>query len=59
MLLLVIFSSHSLSFLCSWFHGKITRAKSEELLSKQKHDGAFLIRESESTPGTDCFFGLV
>ncbi|RMX38295.1 hypothetical protein pdam_00010914 [Pocillopora damicornis] len=35
----------------SWFHGKITRAKSEELLMSQKHDGAFLIRESESTPG--------
>ncbi|XP_022780261.1 growth factor receptor-bound protein 2-like [Stylophora pistillata] len=35
----------------SWFHGKITRAKSEELLLKQKFDGAFLIRESESTPG--------
>ncbi|KAL9957084.1 hypothetical protein ACROYT_G038676 [Oculina patagonica] len=35
----------------SWFHGKITRAQAEELLLKQKIDGAFLIRESESTPG--------
>ncbi|KAJ7340188.1 Growth factor receptor-bound protein 2 [Desmophyllum pertusum] len=30
---------------------KITRAKAEELLLRQKFDGAFLIRESESTPG--------
>ena len=43
-------------FLCSWFHGKITRAKSEELLMSQKHDGAFLIRESESTPGKESLF---
>ncbi|XP_071396261.1 growth factor receptor-bound protein 2-like isoform X1 [Centroberyx affinis] len=34
-----------------WFHGKIRRAKAEELLNKQRLDGAFLIRESESTPG--------
>ena len=34
-----------------WFHGRITRAKAEDLLGKQPHDGAFLIRESESTPG--------
>ncbi|XP_072339046.1 growth factor receptor-bound protein 2 [Scyliorhinus torazame] len=34
-----------------WFFGKISRAKAEELLSKQRHDGAFLIRESESAPG--------
>lgn len=34
-----------------WFFGKIPRAKAEEMLSKQRHDGAFLIRESESAPG--------
>ena len=37
--------------LYSWFHGKITRQKAEEVLMKQNHDGAFLIRESESSPG--------
>ena len=36
---------------CSWYHGRITRNKAEELLLKQPIDGAFLIRESESTPG--------
>ncbi|XP_062304448.1 growth factor receptor-bound protein 2a [Osmerus eperlanus] len=35
----------------SWFHGRITRAKAEEILSKQRFDGAFLIRDSESTAG--------
>ena len=35
----------------SWYRGRITRAKAEEILSQQPHDGAFLIRESESTPG--------
>ncbi|KAM4604220.1 growth factor receptor-bound protein 2a [Polymixia lowei] len=34
-----------------WFHGKISRAKAEEVLNKQRLDGAFLIRESESTAG--------
>lgn len=34
-----------------WYHGRITRNKAEELLLKQPIDGAFLIRESESTPG--------
>lgn len=38
-------------FLSSWYHGRITRNKAEELLLKQPIDGAFLIRESESTPG--------
>ncbi|XP_064620197.1 growth factor receptor-bound protein 2-like [Lineus longissimus] len=35
----------------SWFSGKIQRLKAESLLLGQGHDGAFLIRESESTPG--------
>nr|XP_036880732.1 growth factor receptor-bound protein 2-like [Manis javanica] len=34
-----------------WFFGKIPRAKAEELLGKQRQDGAFLVRESESAPG--------
>uniref|UniRef100_H2ZTE1 Growth factor receptor bound protein 2 n=1 Tax=Latimeria chalumnae TaxID=7897 RepID=H2ZTE1_LATCH len=34
-----------------WFFGKIPRAKAEEMLGKQRQDGAFLIRESESAPG--------
>ncbi|XP_063149199.1 growth factor receptor-bound protein 2 isoform X1 [Candoia aspera] len=34
-----------------WFFGKIPRARAEEMLGKQRHDGAFLIRESESAPG--------
>jgi growth factor receptor-binding protein 2 len=34
-----------------WFKGKIARAKAEEILRKQTHDGAFLVRESESSPG--------
>ncbi|XP_016124887.1 growth factor receptor-bound protein 2-A isoform X2 [Sinocyclocheilus grahami] len=34
-----------------WFFGRIPRARAEEILNKQRHDGAFLIRESESAPG--------
>ena len=34
-----------------WFYGRITRARAEEILKRQYHDGAFLIRESESTLG--------
>lgn len=41
----------SFSAWCRWFYGKIPRAKAEEILNKQRRDGAFLIRESESAPG--------
>lgn len=34
----------------SWYYGRITRADAEKLLLN-KHDGAFLIRISESSPG--------
>lgn len=35
---------------CSWYYGRITRADAEKLLFN-KHEGAFLIRISESSPG--------
>ncbi|XP_068672974.1 growth factor receptor-bound protein 2-like [Montipora capricornis] len=35
----------------SWYHGKITRKQAEEALLQIQCEGAFLIRESESTPG--------
>lgn len=35
---------------CSWYYGRITRADAERLLLN-KHEGAFLIRISESSPG--------
>ncbi|KAJ7340180.1 Growth factor receptor-bound protein 2 [Desmophyllum pertusum] len=35
----------------SWFHGKITRKQAEEALLQLQFEGAFLIRESESSPG--------
>lgn len=34
----------------NWYYGRITRADAEKLLLN-KHDGAFLIRVSESSPG--------
>jgi len=36
--------------LLRWYYGRITRADAEKLL-KNKHEGAFLIRVSESSPG--------
>ena len=45
--------SFFVSFNFSWYHGKVTRQQAEEKLLKQTHDGAFLIRESESTPGIE------
>ena len=38
-----------------WYYGGITKAKAEDILSRQPHDGAFLIRESESTPAPGYF----
>ena len=40
-----------INFCFSWFHGKITRKHAEEALLQIQFDGAFLIRESESSPG--------
>lgn len=45
------FSIHSICIFSSWYHGKISRNDAEELLKKQTHDGAFLIRDSERSPG--------
>ncbi|NXX59670.1 GRAP protein, partial [Scopus umbretta] len=36
---------------CRWYAGRISRNLAEEQLLKRKHLGAFLIRDSESTPG--------
>merc|ERR1719150_2102433 len=35
----------------TWYYGKIRRAEAEQLLLQEEHDGAFLIRDSESTAG--------
>uniref|UniRef100_A0A8C8APZ1 SH2 domain-containing protein n=1 Tax=Otus sunia TaxID=257818 RepID=A0A8C8APZ1_9STRI len=46
-----------------FFHGKITRKTCEELMSKTRKNGSYLIRESESMEGVLClcifFEGLV
>jgi len=34
-----------------WYYGKIRRLEAERLLLSEPHDGAFLIRDSESTAG--------
>ncbi|XP_010991884.1 GRB2-related adapter protein isoform X2 [Camelus dromedarius] len=34
-----------------WYSGRISRQLAEEILMKRNHVGAFLIRESESSPG--------
>lgn len=39
-----------MTIIFSWYYGRITRADAEKLLSN-KHEGAFLIRISESSPG--------
>ena len=37
---------------CSWYVGKISRCKAEEMLLRtDQPDGAFLVRNSESAPG--------
>ncbi|NXN02965.1 SH21B protein, partial [Sylvia borin] len=45
------------------FHGKITRRTCEELLTKTKKNGSYLVRESESVEGALClcvfFEGIV
>ncbi|XP_051494398.1 SH2 domain-containing protein 1B [Apus apus] len=37
-----------------FFHGKITRRTCEELLSRNRKNGSYLIRESESVEGALC-----
>ncbi|NXX30759.1 SH21B protein, partial [Nicator chloris] len=41
------------------FHGKITRRTCEELLSKKKKNGSYLIWESESVEGALCLCDLI
>ncbi|NXA10199.1 SH21B protein, partial [Sapayoa aenigma] len=45
------------------FHGKITKGACEELLTKKRKNGSYLIRESESVEGALClcvfFEGIV
>ncbi|NXF04044.1 SH21B protein, partial [Smithornis capensis] len=36
------------------FHGKITKRTCEELLTKKRKNGSYLIRESESVEGALC-----
>lgn len=43
-----------LSMELPFFHGKITRRTCEELLSKKKKNGSYLIRDSESVEGALC-----
>lgn len=40
-----------LAALCRWYSGRISRQLAEEILMKRNHPGAFLVRESESSPG--------
>ena len=37
----------------SWYYGKIKRTEAEQLLLQEPHDGAFLLRDSESTAGKE------
>jgi len=39
-----------LFYFYSWYYGRITRADAEKLLGN-KHEGAFVVRVSESSPG--------
>ena len=43
-------SLHAPVVYCRWFHGKIDRKKSENLL-QSRQDGQFLVRESMHFPG--------
>lgn len=42
-----------MNFSISWYYGKIRRLEAESLLLQEPHDGAFLIRDSESTAGKE------
>ena len=42
----------NLSFIQSWYHGKLDRVKSEERLRQANRPGSFLVRESERKSGS-------
>lgn len=44
-------SADTVPSLHRWYSGRISRQLAEETLMKRNHLGAFLIRESESSPG--------
>lgn len=47
---LLIIYIDNIFLIFSWYYGRITRADAEKLLLN-KHEGGFLIRISESSPG--------
>uniref|UniRef100_A0ABM5F0I0 GRB2-related adapter protein-like n=1 Tax=Pogona vitticeps TaxID=103695 RepID=A0ABM5F0I0_9SAUR len=48
--------SDFLTFSSSWYSGKISRQEAEKILLKRRFRGAFLLRESESSPGDFSIF---
>ncbi|XP_072333390.1 SH2 domain-containing protein 1A-like [Scyliorhinus torazame] len=38
----------------SFYHGRISQAETEDLLASAGKDGSYLIRDSETVPGTYC-----
>ncbi|XP_076847176.1 SH2 domain-containing protein 1A-like [Brachyhypopomus gauderio] len=36
------------------YHGAISKGEAEEILASARQDGSFLIRDSETVPGTYC-----
>lgn len=38
-----------------WYHGKVSRQQAEQMLMQTSKDGAFLIRDCESSPGAGGF----
>ena len=51
-LLLMIMTTINCSLPCSWYHGRLDRAASEDRLRLYGKLGAYLIRESDRRPGS-------
>ena len=48
----LVLCTYIINDFCSrWFYENINRKQAEDLLKKQRENGSFLVRESESTPG--------